>query len=363
MSSSAERPGSRGLASAMVASLLARVARRWGWGLALWLLVSPGAAQAEERPRVVLVTNHADAAVMPLLRAELERIGLEVAQVDHGADEVLPRDLRSAARATGAVAGFRVLVSERTVEVWIADRVTGKISLREVLPQQGDSRVSEGVVVTRAVELLRASLMELEAPHPPLGEVPAPAALARIASYPRPPARSGLWFGGGVLAGLYGGSAEALGTTVGSLGARLALGSAFSVGLQGASSLQGPNRSAVGGEVSFSARWIGLEGRHERLWLDGRLHGSVGLGIGVIQSRAKGDPVPGYTGTERSSVAPAPYLPLSVGWVVSLALRLDAQALFAWSLRPFAVASGGEVTGRFGAPVGGLGASLFVALP
>ena len=146
----------------------------------------PTATRAREnvRPRIVIVTNHADAAIVPLLQSDLEALGLEVLRVDHGPDEVVPRDLRAAARTTGAVAGFRIIVAQGKVEVWIADRVTGKIVLREILIQQQSSTSELATVVFQAVELLRVSLMELDAPQPSRGETVPPPEIAEIAGFP-----------------------------------------------------------------------------------------------------------------------------------------------------------------------------------
>lgn len=172
---------------------------RWkafsAWGLALASLgLAPSEARAQNapaapiasaRPRIVIVTNHADAAIVPLLQADLESLGLDVSRVDHGPDEVIPRDLTAAARTTGAVAGFRIIVAQGKVEVWIADRVTGKIVLREILVQEHESSATElATVVFQAVELLRVSLMELEAPHPSHGEVAPPPEIGEISGFP-----------------------------------------------------------------------------------------------------------------------------------------------------------------------------------
>jgi len=161
--------------------------------------VMAAAPTESEGVRVVLVTNHADAAVMPLLKAELEALGLEVVTVDKGEDEVVPRDLGIAAREQGAVAGFRVIVGKGTVEVWVFDRITGKVTLREVLTQSEGSKTATTTVVLRAVELLRVSLMELEAPHAPRGDVAPPENIEKLAGFPDNKGLFGLELGAGVL--------------------------------------------------------------------------------------------------------------------------------------------------------------------
>ncbi len=62
--------------------------------------------------------------------------------------------------------------SERGVEIWIADRVTGKTVLRE-MADDGGTPDRDAALALRAVELLRASLLEVGLPAPPPGEVPA----------------------------------------------------------------------------------------------------------------------------------------------------------------------------------------------
>ncbi len=138
-------------------------------------------AEANSEMRVVLVTNHADASIMPLLRAELQSLGFAVAVVDKGENEVISHDLREAARKHEAIAAFRVVVAQGTVELWVADRVTGKVVLRQVMMQTTPSKAEETQVVVQAVELLRASLLEIEAEHPSRGEVEAPPQLKQLA--------------------------------------------------------------------------------------------------------------------------------------------------------------------------------------
>lgn len=144
---------------------------------------------------LVLVTNHQDAAIIPILRSELESLGIVVEIVDKGEAEVIPRDLKRVAHERNAVAAIRVLVSTGVVEVWIADRVTGKVVLRDVLAQDTRSKVSETTVALQVVELLRASLMEVEAPHTPHGEVAPPPTLYNVVGFPEETGRLRLELG------------------------------------------------------------------------------------------------------------------------------------------------------------------------
>jgi hypothetical protein len=162
------------------------------------------AAAGREKPKLLLVTNHRDAAIIPLLRSELESLELAVETVESKDTEVLPRDLETAGRAHDAVATIRVLVSSGRVEIWIADRITGKVVLRDVLAQEAGSKISESTIVLRVVELLRASLMEADAPHPPRGEIKPPPKLFPVVGYPDASSRLHLQAGPALLASVGG---------------------------------------------------------------------------------------------------------------------------------------------------------------
>jgi hypothetical protein len=140
------------------------------------------------------------------LRSELDALGLRVVEVEAPAEDRSPRGLERAAREVGAFAALRIVPWERGIEVWIADRVTGKTVLRELVVAPGEA--TDEVVALRAVELLRASLLELELPHKQSGDVPPPPAVKRMVSRPEPappgpppatPPRFGVGLGAGPL--------------------------------------------------------------------------------------------------------------------------------------------------------------------
>ncbi|HEY3235581.1 MAG TPA: hypothetical protein VGJ84_12760 [Polyangiaceae bacterium] len=137
-------------------------------------------ASAGERPRIALVRDpQAEEPATPRLRAELQTLGLEVVEVALSAGQSPATSLDDAARSVGAFAAVRVATSAGGIEVWIADRVTGKTLLRELVISP--TQVVDEVVALQAVELLRASLMELEMPQAPRGEVHAPPAVKQLA--------------------------------------------------------------------------------------------------------------------------------------------------------------------------------------
>lgn len=123
-----------------------------------------GADQSAPLATIVLVADHPDASIVTLLRGELSALGLDVLSVNPGEQAISPRELAAVARAHVAIAAFQVFADRGQVEVWLTDRATGNVLLREVLvtQKQGVSETDESTVVARAVELLRASLLELD---------------------------------------------------------------------------------------------------------------------------------------------------------------------------------------------------------
>jgi ferric-dicitrate binding protein FerR (iron transport regulator) len=159
--------------------------------LAVVLLLAPAlVARAEDRPRpvVTIAVDRSDDEVAVRLRAELQELGFAPAIVQ--APEAAPsRELLEAnARDRGAVAAFRIARSRWGVEVWIFDRVTNKTVLREVITgEEPDPSIRAGVVATRAVELLRASLIELATVHRMAIDPEVPRAVRELVEPPRPP--------------------------------------------------------------------------------------------------------------------------------------------------------------------------------
>jgi hypothetical protein len=160
--------------------------------LALGLaLVAPPSLAAP--PQVVLVGRAADDAALARLRAELEALGFQVVETPAPTTASGRDALDAAARAAGAVAAVRLVPSSTGggVEVWIFERVTGKTVLREVVAPDasaGGAASTPATIALRAVELLRASLLEMDAPHPSRGEIAPTAELRAIAGPVTPPA-------------------------------------------------------------------------------------------------------------------------------------------------------------------------------
>jgi hypothetical protein len=154
--------------------------------LALAVSASTAIAPAEEgRPVVVLVRPAgASALVEEMLgrtRAELAAAGFD-ARIVQGTPGAAPRAAIEGADAR-AIAAIAIVdpEGEATVEIWVDDRLSGKMSIRPLVAAETDQHKAASVLAIQAVELLRASLVEItRTPLPQPGDRPDPA--------PRPPA-------------------------------------------------------------------------------------------------------------------------------------------------------------------------------
>jgi hypothetical protein len=127
---------------------------------------------------VAIVTSEPNAPVVRQVEEQLQGLGLDVLVLNPPAER-----FEQAARNAGAVAAVRLDPVSQNVQVWVADRVTGKAVVNEKTAPQG-VKLSDASLALGAVELLRASLIELhpaetlrpEAVAPPVPAPPVPPA-------------------------------------------------------------------------------------------------------------------------------------------------------------------------------------------
>ncbi|MEM9457766.1 MAG: hypothetical protein AAGF11_26545 [Myxococcota bacterium] len=169
----------------------------------------PAQPRRSDTPRIAVVVP-AGSDVAARLVAELRFLGFVPEIVEpsgHGRD-----DLIALARARAVAAAIAVDTAQGRVEVTIVDRMTGKLVSRELVlsGESADGSAGESAdgsangdsreIAVRSVELLRASLLELErAPSPPEAEVTAGPAVRRTLrrSRPRLSVGAGAVVGGG----------------------------------------------------------------------------------------------------------------------------------------------------------------------
>ncbi len=136
---------------------------------------------------VLVFVEDADGPLAHRMRAEFVALGFDVNL--QTTDSVGSRSLEELARAAHAIAAIRVEHNDVGVEMSIMDRATGKTTSRSISIPSGTEPPAPELVVLRTVELLRASLLELEAPHPTRGDVsPGPKVRALLPPRPAAPA-------------------------------------------------------------------------------------------------------------------------------------------------------------------------------
>ena len=213
-------------------------------------------AQADTPPAgtILLVVDERAGALATRVAAELEALGFSVRSQTR---EPRPAELATEARRAGAFAAIGIgPTAEGTVEITVLDRVTGKTLRREVLGRSLTDPTTRELVALRASELLRASLMEIEAPHPPRGELPPTPIVARVAVAPetirRPDRRLRLGAESGVLV------APGLSATPllqAALGVRVV--ERLELGATLGSQLTASGRVFDEGRIEATARWLG----------------------------------------------------------------------------------------------------------
>lgn len=167
-------------------------------------------ALAAEAPLVSVSASPGQERAVVLLSAELERLGFRVRRLLPSSEPSRGGQLQQA-RAAGAVALLRLVPAGAAVEVWLTDRLTGKTVIREYALE--GTLHSDDAVALGAVELLRASLLELSTPGSARPEMPVPNEARQLAVPVSGPPRVSLFVGG---AGLMapGGAGPALGLDV-----------------------------------------------------------------------------------------------------------------------------------------------------
>jgi hypothetical protein len=338
--------------------------RRWTavvGALLLTLLSSAGAARAGAPPRIVLIATATDDPISLRLQAELRTLHFEVPEIEIAPDPPSRAQLEDAARRSEAVAAVRIVPSRVGVEVWIVDRITGKTVLREMVTTVGGAASRDATIALRVVELLRASLMELDAARPPPGDMDAPPLIrelmapppvtppapAQTATLPPPAAPAfsielgpaallspgGFGPSGAVSAAIYYHPAEPFGASL------IAVIPVFPA------SVSGP-------EGSTTAR-VGLLGGGLRgTWAPAgsAWTATLGGGISALWLHLDGQPIPGFSGSSANLFSAAPYLRAGLGLTVAPRLRLRADALLGASLPPTLVKFGARLAAVWGVP-------------
>jgi len=146
------------------------------------VVVCPAWAQPAASPRLVLVVDENTSRLAARIREELATMGFDPVLEAREASSV--DELPAIARGGQAAVAARLEVIENGVRVWVFDRTTGKTLTRELSPATDSGDAS---LALHVVELLRASLLELNLPDAPRGDQEATPALLQASGVPPTP--------------------------------------------------------------------------------------------------------------------------------------------------------------------------------
>ena len=263
------------------------------------------------------------------LVAELESLGFRAIVLDPSTEPASRAALEASARTAGAIAAIRAVPSERGVEVWIADRVTGKTVLRDLANDRGSPELDDALAL-RVVELLRASLLEIALPVLSRGEVPAtpeirekmrvPPIATRAPDSP-PTLRVALAPGVLLSPGGFGASASL------SLGLDWMPTAHLGVFALAAIPLTSAHVEGVEGSADLTILLAGGGARFALASPASTWRPSADIGLSAVSLRSAGTANPGFVASSPTAVTAAPFVRLGLSVAPTPRLRLRADVL------------------------------------
>ncbi|WP_437333060.1 hypothetical protein [Sorangium sp. So ce394] len=370
----------------------ARAARGGAWTIGLCLLAASEARAAPlepPRPKVVLIADRRTDPIMARVYAELATLGFTVVVVRGDADPPSRGPVEASAREDGAAAVIRVREVPGGVDVSIDRGATGESVQSAVMDDDPPT------VAIRAVELLRASLLEVRSPQPSRREVdadpktrtdvdaqrpppakPAPVAAARpradgaSRAPPAPPPRPGatrsapatfgvgaapalLWSAGGVPASPM---VDVSGYAM--IGSRLGLSAFVQIPLASVSREGKEGTRHV--RVALAALGVRVPlGPSDAAWLP-----SVGAGLAAAWLHVEGEGrSPEYVGASDDAYALAPYLRVGLSFAPFPYLRISEHFLAGIATPRIVIDAAGRAADTWGRPFLGASLGVEVALP
>ncbi len=293
-------------------------------------------ALANDAAKVLVVLDgEEETAVARRICRELGALGLEAETVEAVADYTAHHSLEELARSNGALAVIKIELGSGALEVWVADLVTGKEVYRSVEVVAG-SEPAASVVAVEAVELLRASLMELHSARPPNGEVKPTPAITEFSEPPAPPPPPSppprpkilfidlsptLSFPGTD-------SGPSMGLTAsfhGRLAKRLRL------GIRGLVPLVAASKTVPEGEIKIAPALVAAELLVALNKIDARVVPELGAGFGAAFFMVRGIAGTGFTPGEFTLVSAFPYIKAGLSIWLTRILALHADVAIGWT--------------------------------
>ncbi len=131
------------------------------------VLIYGSAAVAQSDPTIIVqVKGQRGEVLAKRICKELKALGMNAMPLEWGDEIHSEQTTENVAAGNNAGAAISVELSKGVVDVWVADRITGK-NVHRVSKIEATGQPEDTVVVVTAVELLRASLMEIHGPKRP----------------------------------------------------------------------------------------------------------------------------------------------------------------------------------------------------
>jgi hypothetical protein len=287
-----------------------------------------GAARARPGATLVaLVTTDPSADLSHRVQEQLAALGFDVVVLNPPASgSVGPAALEQAARNVGAIAAIRLVPLAQSVQVWTADPVTGQFVFRELVPPAGQSP-SDASVALGAVELLRASLLELHPPPPP---PPPPPPIERpvlrhpAEEKPYQP-RFGIAAGPGVDLGLAGRPGVDL-----HVAAWVGLAGRFGLRAIAIATVSPAEISNSPSDIDVSSQLYGAELTYDLMPASSFLVPVVGLGMAVGDVTVRGEASPAQTNLlnlNADHVVGLPFAHAGLSWMPTHGVRVRADGM------------------------------------
>lgn len=341
--------------------------------------------QPASAPRVVLVAAPSASLLAVRVGQELSTMGFEPVLESLESDSV--DGLGALARSRHAAVAVRIETVESSVRVWVFERITGKTLTRELRAStdEGEANPALHHLAIHIVELLRASLLELELADAPRGDLPPSPELleaSQVLIVPKAAPASGVEAAAAPVpnAAPLDAAANNGASVVGALGIELgaawlkgagdiesypALQAALQVflardlrlGLVGLLPLGSADHVSATGRSQNRVTWLGLEGAWQGL--DGAWRPFVGLGLGaaVLETRGTASTTE-FEGETNRAVTAGALVRAGLGVQLTKHLQMKPQATIGVQSRYFAIDYGDRASARWGPWWGALSLAL-----
>ncbi|MFO0553820.1 MAG: hypothetical protein U0271_35880 [Polyangiaceae bacterium] len=343
------------------------------------MLVPIGVARAEEEapPRIVVLSGEEARALAVRMSDELGTMGFDASTALADPEAPLAEELELTAKESDAVAAVEVTAHGGSVRVWVFDRTTGKILSRDVAVSPTDRAPALAVL---AVELLRASLLELNLRDAPRGDIPVTNALLEAVDHAprqrptqslelvetsthskreaRPSARVSLDVGAGVLASPGGLEPERVLST----SAGVFVIPQLRIGVYGVIPMTPMHLDEHAGSADIYVGVVGADVQFEAPF--GMFRPTIGGGMAAVVLSLKGDGrEPFYLDTENLTAALGVYVRPGFGIEPTPLFDVRLEGLFGAQFLPFAIYFADRHSAMWGPVWGGGFVTLEARLP